>query len=160
MIEFMRETPCGRVRGTTCQWPEVEAYKGIVYAHADRFCYPEQVTHWEGVYDATEYGHTCFQKRSFYDESKDPKKKLYYGEFRAGCTYTSSEDCLNLNVWTPEGATEEDNLPVIVYIHGGSYNGGSGFENTWTAQSGRPRVWLPSPSTTVWVPLASCAFRN
>ena len=32
------------------------------------------------------------------------------------------EDCLVLNVWAPEGA---ENLPVLVYIHGGGYGAGS-----------------------------------
>ena len=34
-----------------------------------------------------------------------------------------TEACLTLNVHTPENAT---NLPVYVYIHGGSFTGGSG----------------------------------
>ena len=36
----------------------------------------------------------------------------------------SGDDCLNLNVWTPDpGAT---GLPVLVWIHGGSFMNGSG----------------------------------
>ena len=46
-------TTCGEVRGTTCQWDGIVAYKGIRYATAGRWEYPKQVTHWEGVYDAT-----------------------------------------------------------------------------------------------------------
>lgn len=33
-----------------------------------------------------------------------------------------SEDCLQLNIWKPE--TNEDNLPVMVWIYGGSYETG------------------------------------
>ena len=36
-----------------------------------------------------------------------------------------SEDCLFLNVWTPEATTKKAR-PVMFYIHGGAYNGGSG----------------------------------
>jgi para-nitrobenzyl esterase len=36
-----------------------------------------------------------------------------------------SEDCLFLNVWTPE-ASPAKRRPVMVYIHGGAYNSGSG----------------------------------
>ncbi|ESQ81486.1 hypothetical protein AEAC466_21380 [Asticcacaulis sp. AC466] len=38
--------------------------------------------------------------------------------------YGQSEDCLFLNVWTP--AADGKRRPVMVYIHGGAYNGGSG----------------------------------
>ena len=41
-----------------------------------------------------------------------------------------SEDCLFLNVWTPEatrpGASSRKKRPVMFYIHGGAYSGGSG----------------------------------
>ena len=45
-----------------------------------------------------------------------------------GETYTYSEDCLFLNIFTPETAKEGDKLPVLVYIHGGSFTGGCGHE--------------------------------
>ena len=31
-----------------------------------------------------------------------------------------SEDCLNLNLWRPNGTKAGDNLPILLYIHGGS----------------------------------------
>lgn len=125
---FMRITPCGRIIGTTCQWPGVESYRGIRYARAGRFEYPVEVTGWEGNYDATSYGHCCYQPRAFYDEAKMQEKVFYYREFRKGETYTYSEDCLFLNIWTPEGTKPGAKLPVILYIHGGGYTGGCGHE--------------------------------
>ena len=40
-----------------------------------------------------------------------------------------SEDCLNLNVWAPQGAGDEP-LPVIVYIFGGGFELGSNTQTT------------------------------
>ncbi|TVY42194.1 Carboxylesterase [Lachnellula subtilissima] len=39
---------------------------------------------------------------------------------------TSSEDCLNLNIFRPKLRDEHKKLPVLVYVHGGSFNFGSG----------------------------------
>ena len=127
-MEYIVHTPCGDVRGFASRVAGSVAYKGIRYATAGRWEYPRQVTHWDGVYDATEYGHCSYQPRAFYNEEENLKKIFYYNEFRKGETYTYSEDCLFLNVYTPEGAAEEDRLPVIVYIHGGGFTGGCGHE--------------------------------
>ena len=127
-MSVTRLTPCGEIKGTTCNQSGILAFKGIRYATAGRFEYPVQVTHWDGIYDATKYGNCSYQPRAFYDESKTSEKAFYYNEFRKGETYTYSEDCLFLNIWTPENTTETSKLPVIFYIHGGGYTGGCGHE--------------------------------
>ena len=121
-------TKCGEIRGVSCQWEGVTAYKGIRYATAGRFEYPALVTKWDGVYDATKYGNCSYQPRAFYNEEEVIEKVFYYNEFRKGETYTYDDDCLFLNIWTPSDATKESNLPVIFYIHGGGYTGGCGHE--------------------------------
>lgn len=120
--------PCGEIQGRSCRLDGVVAFKGIRYATAGRWEYPKQVTSWEGVYDATSYGNCSYQPRSFYNEEENLKKIFYYNEFRKGEKYTYSEDCLFLNIWTPESATVDSRLPVIFYIHGGGFTGGCGHE--------------------------------
>ena len=127
-MSYERTTPCGQIAGCGCQWPGVAAYKGIRYATAGRWEYPRPVTHWDGVYQATAYGAACFQPRSFYDEAQVPEKAFYYHEFREGEHYDYSEDCLFLNIWTPENAAPGAKLPVLFYIHGGGFTGGCGNE--------------------------------
>lgn len=121
-------TKCGEIRGTSCQWEGVTAYKGIRYATAGRWEYPTIVTHWDGVYDATKYGSCSYQPRAFYNEEEVVEKVFYYNEFRKGETYTYDDDCLFLNIWTPTAAEAGSDLPVIFYIHGGGYTGGCGHE--------------------------------
>ncbi|MEQ1820418.1 MAG: carboxylesterase family protein, partial [Terricaulis sp.] len=95
-------TALGRVRGV--QTGEVLSFKGIRYgAQPRRFHVPEPPQAWRGVRDAIAYGPAC------------PQRGLD-GE-------AQSEDCLFLNVWTPALSGRR---PVLVYIHGGAYNTGSG----------------------------------
>ena len=127
-MEYIVNTPCGPVRGVAGRVAGTVAFKGIRYATAGRWEYPKEVTSWEGVYDASHYGHCSYQPRAFYDEEQNKKKYFYYNEFRKGETYTYSEDCLFLNIFVPETAKEGDKLPVLFYIHGGGFTGGCGHE--------------------------------
>lgn len=121
-------TPCGLIRGVASSNPGVTAYKGIRYATAQRWQHPKLVTHWEGVYEADHYGNCSYQPRAFYDEEQVVEKAFYYNEFRRGEQYTYSEDCLFLNIFTPDSAKPGDELPVLIYIHGGGFTGGCGHE--------------------------------
>ncbi len=125
-MEYIVHTPCGDVQGCPGKNPGTISYKGIRYATAGRWEYPKQVTAWEGIYDATKYGACSYQPRAFYNEEENKKKIFYYNEFRKGESYTYSEDCLFLNIFTPEKT--EGKKPVIVYIHGGGFTGGCGHE--------------------------------
>ena len=127
-MDYIVNTPCGQIQGMAGRHPGTAAYKGIRYATAGRWEYPTQVTSWEGTYQAIAYGNCSYQPRSFYNEEENKKKYFYYNEFRKGETYTYSEDCLFLNIFTPDTAKEGDKRPVLFYIHGGGFTGGCGHE--------------------------------
>lgn len=95
-------TTFGRVRGAT--EGAVLSFKGVRYgAPTQRFMPPREPTPWHGVRDATQYGPACPQRGL----ESEPQ----------------SEDCLFLNIWTP---SLQGHRPVLLYIHGGAYNTGSG----------------------------------
>ena len=125
-MDYIVKTTCGLVQGVKSKVEGIIAYKGIRYATANRFEYPKEVTSWEGIYDASKYGACSFQARAFYNEAENEKKFFYYNEFRKNEVYTYSEDCLFLNIFTP--VEKKEKLPVLIYIHGGSFTGGCGHE--------------------------------
>ncbi len=109
-------TPCGNVIGEIT--PYGLRFRGIKYATAGRFEMPAEVRSFGGDFDATKQGVCCPQMRSFWNE----EHRFYYQEFRKGKSFTYSEDCLILDIHTPSDAHD---CPVIVFIHGGSFTGGS-----------------------------------
>jgi para-nitrobenzyl esterase len=86
----------------------LRTYLGIPFAAPPvgklRWRAPQPVVPWTGVKQVRDFAPACAQTAVWLHETK-------------------SEDCLYLNVWAPEKAK---NLPVIVWLHGGGYYGGSG----------------------------------
>lgn len=114
-------TKLGKIRGVDTG--DCIEFRGIRYATAERFKKALPVTKWAGVYDATRFGACCYQRRAFTDDSVT--NPFYHKEFRKGLSFTYSEDCLFINIWKPK---TEGKCPVLVYVHGGSFTGGSGDE--------------------------------
>jgi para-nitrobenzyl esterase len=104
----------GAVRGKVSGG--VLAFLGIPYAAApfgaNRMRPPQPVQPWDGERDATAFGPTV-PKGDY-----PPQYAVLFPEVVIG-----GEECLNLNVWTP--SLDASGLPVLVWIHGGSFMNGS-----------------------------------
>ncbi len=97
----------------------VESFKGIPYAAPPagdlRWRPPQPAASWTGVRQAAEFGANCMQGR--FGPPPAPG---------APAAPAPSEDCLFLNVWRPARTSLTMKLPVMVWIHGGGFMGGSG----------------------------------
>ena len=110
----------------------VKVYAGIPYAAAPvgdlRFREPQAPESWEGVRAFDHFGPMAMQKRDseLYSSISHIVGWNEYN-FRFGDEYREevSEDCLYLNVFSPENRQEDELLPVIIYIHGGSLTTGT-----------------------------------
>jgi len=108
----------GKVLGTVTDG--VHAFKGIPYAAppfgANHLRAPQPPESWSGVRDALVDG-------------PKPPQPPFPGTENAPAPWDRApvgEDCLNLNIWTPDPAAV--GLPVMIWITGGSFRAGS---NAW-----------------------------
>ncbi|WP_371397265.1 carboxylesterase/lipase family protein [Fretibacter rubidus] len=101
-----------------------EAFLGIPYAAAPigdlRWRAPQPTEPWRGVFPATEYGSDCAQ--------------IPFPSDAAPLGTEPSEDCLFMNVWRPAGAKAGDDLPVMVWIHGGGFVNGGASPDTYSGE--------------------------
>lgn len=114
METLLVETPCGMVEGFRKE--NICYFLGIPFARAERFAYPREVTHWQGVLSATHFGPVPIQQRTYYQKDTEDPQNHYEHEFYQGFESDYSEDCLNLNIWAPDQAA---NCPVLIIIYGG-----------------------------------------
>jgi para-nitrobenzyl esterase len=100
----------GSLNGTVCE------FLGIPFAAPPvdtlRWKAPKNPAAWANVLTTTSFAPVC------------PQKKFVQGD--TTYTLTGNEDCLYLNIWTPQVGTAS--LPVMVFIHGGGQQQGSASE--------------------------------
>ena len=98
----------------------VEIFKGIPFAAppvgALRWKAPQPVEPWRGVLVCDEFAKAPLQK----EQARHPKGWKNTDEMNPA----TSEDCLYLNIWTPE-KKEKEKLPVMVWIYGGGFHVGA-----------------------------------
>src|SRR5262249_8768372 len=95
-------------------------FKAIPFAQPPigplRWKEPAPLKSWTGVRDAKSYSAACAQNSG------------------GRMLENSSEDCLYLNVWTPEWPVKS-RLPVMFWVHGGGNYGGTASSDNFNGES-------------------------
>ena len=110
------KTSLGALRGYVDHG--VHVFKGVPYAAStaggNRFLPPQKRQQWTGVREATQWG-----ERPPQILGGEPPEML-----PADPREAQGEDCLVMNIWTPNPS--QGRRPVMVWLHGGGYRSGSG----------------------------------
>ncbi|MBR6302386.1 MAG: carboxylesterase family protein [Lachnospiraceae bacterium] len=133
------ETEKGQVRGVLSEDGEIEIYAGIPYAKPPvgplRWKEPVSPEAWEGVLEADTFAPMSMQPTNLpiYDSlSQIIGYHDYKISLKDNFVAPVSEDSLYLNIWKPAGEVED--LPVLVYIHGGSLQTGQPWYEDYSGQ--------------------------
>ncbi|XP_032743529.1 acylcarnitine hydrolase-like isoform X1 [Rattus rattus] len=118
----IRTTHTGQILGSLIHMKGldvgVHSFLGIPFAKPPigplRFAPPEAPEPWSGVRDGTSHPAMCLQDITAMNMQAFKLLKLTLP------LIPMSEDCLYLNIYTPNHAREGSNLPVMVWIHGGA----------------------------------------
>lgn len=136
------ETPQGPIIGSEVAGGDVAVFKGVPFALPPvgnrRWTVAERAPDWTNPRLADQFGPQCVQgalPATFETPSGQHQTRLFWEP-----SALSSEDCLYLNVYAPKNIGAAAKAPVMVWIHGGGFVGGSGsgpfYEGTALAQKG------------------------
>ena len=127
------ETSAGKIRGF--ERNGIYIFKGVPYgastSGANRFMPAAKPEPWAGIRNALAYGRICPQEDSehFVTDGKNlaANDEDAFLLHRGAAIWVPGEDCLRLNVWTPE-INGNGKRPVMVFMHGGGFSGGCGHD--------------------------------
>jgi para-nitrobenzyl esterase len=138
MIPEQVKIDSGIVEGTASGKPTVRVFKGIPFAAPplaeNRWKAPQPVAKWEGVRKADAFGAPCAAGpagggrgggRGAAPVAAAPGAAAPAAPPAPPREPARAEDCLYLNVWTSAN-NPSDRRPVMVWIYGGGFTGGSG----------------------------------
>ena len=116
----------------------VAQFAGIPFAHAPvgelRWRAPRGHAPRQGTQPADRFAPACMQDNRMVDWYSDVAAAFGHGPEVVGRPQGVSEDCLYLNVWSPN-LSDDARLPVMVYVHGGSNKGGWSYEPNYVGEA-------------------------
>jgi len=127
------ETTAGKIRGFKRNG--IYIFKGVPYgastAGSNRFMPPAKPEPWPEIRNALQYGRVCPSQDSAHFDT-DGRNLANSDEdafvlHRGTAAAVPGEDCLRVNLWTPE-INSSRKRPVMVYMHGGGFANGSGHD--------------------------------
>jgi para-nitrobenzyl esterase len=116
---------------------KISVFRGVPFAEPPvgdlRWQRPQALVTKVAERDATTFAPACMQSPRILEWYRDLAET--FGATRdVFDDLEVSEDCLYLNIWTPE-LNQDALLPVMVYIHGGSNNSGWSYEPNYHGQA-------------------------
>ncbi len=132
---IVRDTQYGAIQGIMESKQGGFTWLGVPYAKPPvgdlRWQPPQEPNPWKGVLKTQKYGNSCTQVGGMFGPV--PEGGDYGDIWKTFFRPVGSEDCLYLNIWRPK--SQETNLPVIFFIHGGTNVVGTGADAVYVGNN-------------------------